>query len=393
MGAPLPVKRDAAGPHHAPAPLSDQASAHLNMLRGVAAFVVLFGHWRNIFFVDWSQVRRRDVALDFFYGSTKYGHEAVVVFFVLSGYLIGRTVLRAVWASRWSAKHYAFHRLIRLELVLFPALLLCWLWDSAGMHLFSPSPTYLGTSGSSVLLSPISPHISLPIFVGNLAFLQTLLVPCFGSNAPMWSLANEFWYYALFPCLVIVLTKYFSWTRRAIAAVVMIGVALFIGRWMLGEFSIWLLGVALIFLPRPHWLKARQHSLFLAIAFLFVIVQLILTFDPRKLEGRGNTDYILAIAVTIFIYALLHHPQPVGGLYKKIASQAAGFSYTLYLTHMPVLVFFSAWLNHRNPPTARNFLLPLAILCGTIAYSYGIAMIFEHNTDRIRKRLETRFGL
>jgi peptidoglycan/LPS O-acetylase OafA/YrhL len=209
----------------------------------------------------------------------------------------------------------------------------------------------------------------------------------------MWSLANEFWYYALFPCLVIALTKDFSWTHRVIAAIVMVALALFIGKWMLGEFLIWLLGVALIFLPRPHGLKSWHHSLFLATSFLFVIVQLILTFDPRKIEGSIDTDYILAVVVTIFIYALLHHPQPVSSLYKKIARQAAGFSYTLYLTHMPVLVFFSAWLNHRNPPTTRNFLLPLAILCGTIAYSYGIAMIFEHNTDRIRKRLETKFGL
>lgn len=378
--------------HRAPAPLSEQASAHLNMLRGIAAFVVLFGHWRSIFFVDWPQVRQRNLFLEFFYGSTKYGHEAVVVFFVLSGYLIGRTVLRPVWAGRWSAKHYALHRLIRLELVLLPALLLCWLWDFAGIHLFFPSPTYLGTSGSSVLLENISYLINFRIFMGNATFLQTLLVPCFGSDQPLWSLAYEFWYYALFPCLVISLASGFSRMRRIIAALIFIALALFIGKWMLGGFLIWLLGTALIFLPGPHRMKNRGRMLLLAASLLLVAIQLVLTFAPGKIEGRIDTDYILGIAVAIFMYALLHYPYRVGKVYQKIAKQTAGFSYTLYLTHMPILVFFSAWLHRRALPTGRNFLLPVGILCLTIAYSYGVAVLFEHNTDRIRKKLEAMLG-
>lgn len=363
------------------------------MLRGIAAFVVLFGHWRSLFFVDWPQVHQHNLALEFFYGSAKYGHQAVVVFFVLSGYLIGRTVLRAVWAGKWSAKHYAFHRMIRLELVLLPSLLLCWMWDFTGIQIFRPSPTYMGTGGSMVLLENVSQLLNFRIFAGNAAFLQTLLVPCFGSDQPLWSLANEFWYYVLFPCMVVALTKGFSWKRRVFSAAIMIVVSLFIGKWMLGGFLIWLLGVGLIFLPRPNGLRIRHHWLFLVITFLLVIIQLVLTFDPRNIERGINTDYVLGVVVAIFVYALLHHPQSVGRLYSGIAKQIAGFSYTLYLTHMPILVFFSAWMKHRSLPTMKGSLLPLAILCVTIAYAYVIAMIFERNTDKIRTSLESRFGL
>lgn len=381
-----------ASPPPAPSVLSTQASAHLNMVRGIAAFVVLFGHWRNIFFVDWPQVRHQNLLLGFFYWSSKFGHEAVIVFFVLSGYLIGRTVLRPVWSGKWSVKHYAFHRLIRLELVLFPALCLCWFWDATGIRLFSPSPTYLGTSGSLVIAYNIQNWVKLHIFLGNLVFLQTLRVPPFGSDNPLWSLANEFWYYALFPCLVVALTPRFSWRRRIVYALCMIAIFVFIGRWMLGGYCIWLLGVVLIFLPKPARLTNRTWSLLLLASVILIVVQLALTMAPGKPERSINTDYILAVLVAFLLYTLLHHPLPVSKLYQKFAAKIAGFSYTLYLTHLPLLVFFSAWINYRRQPSAEGFVIPVGVLCLTVAYSYGIAMIFEHNTDRIRKRLETTFG-
>lgn len=362
------------------------------MLRGIAAFVVLFGHWRNIFFVDWRQVHHRNILLAFFYGSSRFGHEAVIVFFVLSGYLIGRSVLRAVWDGTWSWKHYAFHRLIRLELVLLPALLLCWFWDSLGIHLFSPSPTYLGTGGSSVLLSDITHGANLHIFLGNMAFLQTLLVPCFGSDQALWSLANEFWYYALFPCLVILFSRRFSWPRRILYALCMIALSFFIGWGMLNGFLIWLLGVLLIFLPKPRYLQDKHFSRLILGSLILIAIQLSLTFAPYQIERGIDTDDVLGILVLALLYGLLYDPRPIGRLYKTFAAKIAGFSYTLYLTHLPLLVFFSAWLNRRRQPSSVEFLVPIGILCLTVAYSYAIAMVFEHNTDRIRNRLEKAFG-
>ena len=251
----------------------------------------------------------------------------------------------------------------------------------------------MGTSGSPILAYTVAHWISFRIFFGNVVFLQTLLVPPFGSDSPAWSLACEFWYYVLFPCLVISLTAGFSWLRRSVAAICMIAVAVFIGTWMLGGFLIWLMGAAIVLLPRLYRLKDRYYYLLLTGSFLFVGVQLVLTYAPGKIEGAMGTDYMLAILFSILLYSLLHYPRPVRRQYKWIAKQTAGFSYTLYLTHMPILTFFSAWLNDRSQPTAKHFLIPTAILCLTVAYAYLIAMLFEHNTDRVRKRLEAVFGL
>jgi len=37
----------------------------------------------------------------------------------------------------------------------------------------------------------------------NLGFVQTVSVPVYGTNGPLWSLANEFWYYVMFSLIAV----------------------------------------------------------------------------------------------------------------------------------------------------------------------------------------------
>src|SRR5277367_4863950 len=74
------------------------AGAHLDLLRGAAALAVLLGHIRLHFFSPSSHL---------YYYYPDVAHEAVMVFFVLSGYLIGRSILRAVAQNSWSLMDYA----------------------------------------------------------------------------------------------------------------------------------------------------------------------------------------------------------------------------------------------------------------------------------------------
>src|SRR5450432_3682938 len=77
-----------------PRALGPAASAHLDLIRTVAAWAVMWGHLRNLFFVDSQQVLHRNPTLNFIYFVTGFGHQAVVVFFVLSGFLISSTVIK-----------------------------------------------------------------------------------------------------------------------------------------------------------------------------------------------------------------------------------------------------------------------------------------------------------
>jgi len=101
------------------------SSDHLDLVRGGAALAVMLGHLRNLFFVDFSEVAGNSTPLvEIVYLVTGFSHYAVMIFFVLSGFLVGGSVLRGRMDGTWSWSLYSTNRLTRLWVVLIPALLL-----------------------------------------------------------------------------------------------------------------------------------------------------------------------------------------------------------------------------------------------------------------------------
>lgn len=152
--------------------------------------------------VDFGQIKSPTIFDRMFYLTTGLGHQAVMVFFVLSGYLVGGSVLTAYQSGRWSWMNYTLRRMSRLWMVLLPALVLTLVLDSVGRHFFP-----LGYEGKFQAICNSVPTLAKPdnlqatTFLGNALFLQNIEVPILGTNGPLWSLANEFWYYMFFPLL------------------------------------------------------------------------------------------------------------------------------------------------------------------------------------------------
>ncbi len=165
----------------------------LDLVRGLSALLVLAAHVRGFIFVDFEESSDRGVASKAFYFLTGIHHQAVMVFFVLSGYFVGGGVLNSLAADRFSWRHYSEARLSRLWMVLIPALVLTAICDSAGSQL---SPTAYAGEWRDVWMSGPEPGRTIGLgiitFLGNLFFLQTIEIDVYGSNGPLWSLANEF---------------------------------------------------------------------------------------------------------------------------------------------------------------------------------------------------------
>ena len=181
--------------------ISPAQSDFLNWSRWVAAWLVVAEHARSLIFLDYGELQSPGVWAKGFYFLTGFGHEAVMVFFVISGYLVGGKVWSLYREGRFGWRRYLADRLSRLYAVLFVALLLGAAMDWTGYLFFNKYGLYnQGYEGSIAVLgaAPIE-RMGWRDFLVNAFFLQTIVGPTFGSNGPLWSLAYEWWYYVLFP--------------------------------------------------------------------------------------------------------------------------------------------------------------------------------------------------
>ena len=367
-------------------------------MRGIAAFLVLIEHWRNAFFLDFPQIQQHRAIWGPLYVISGAGHQAVIIFFVLSGYLISGTVLRAIRRSQWSWPRYLIHRLVRLWLVLIPALILGFAWDTLGLHLNRAPMLYAGAGGNH-LTAPVAPALTAATFFGNLAFLQTIVVPPLGSNGALWSLANEWWYYILFPLVACVIARVFRKPLIILAYMAgLVAIAVLIGKAILLLFPVWLLGTLLYLVPKPTG-KIGGSTLGCA-GILYAAA----FFGFAVLAHRGGhlgvihvsdviADTFLGIVTFAFLWLLLsrsdkaRHTRPV-----RLARETARFSYTLYVTHTPLLIFAASLLvrDSRWTPTVPHLLPALVVLAVAIAYAWLVASRTEFKTDIVRGSVENQ---
>jgi peptidoglycan/LPS O-acetylase OafA/YrhL len=370
---------------------------HLDILRGLAALIVFIGHERSLFFVDSIDlVNPNNWLIKFFYFLTGFGHQAVIVFFVLSGFFISSSIFKARDKNLWTWESYLIARLSRLLVVLIPSIFLCAFWDKLGIKLFGIDGIYSGNSLNGNLVNfPVVERLSIITAIGNTLFLQEILVPTFGSNTPLWSLSCEFWYYILFPLLLAVF--YASTIKnKSIYAGILFLLIFFVGDKITRYFPIWLMGATLSILPTIKLLsKYIINLLFLVLTFILLAIALLIT-RTHNFSHDLVSDYLLAICFCFYIYARFTFKNiflNVNIIFLKLFKYAkiiAEFSYTLYLLHLPLLVFLKSWLspNHRWQPNFSTFILAIIILLTILAYAFFISLITEAKTTGLRNYLK-----
>lgn len=351
----------------------------------------VFGqHARVLFFTDLADLPQSSLGLKLFYFCTGVAPQLVMVFFVLSGYLIASSVLRDIQRRQWSWSKYLANRFTRLYVVLLPALLLTLLWDGLGVYR-EGARQYPGLNGLNLEPDDISTRLTATSFLGNALFLQNVYVDPFGSNSPLWSLSNEFWYYLIFPLACLLLYPKYSLINKLICMLAAIVIAIAFWPLMI-LFPIWLFGAALALLPKAKFLEAAgaRTAILLISAFGFIaalVASRIHSIPPVLI------DYCVGLTFAVIVYGLLHLPQKHSGRwYSFLSSGLAGMSYTLYLAHLPILVFLRVIINpnERWQPTVGTMLWFALILLGVFLYSFVLSRITEANTSLFRNLFRTR---
>jgi peptidoglycan/LPS O-acetylase OafA/YrhL len=232
--------------------------------------------------------------------------------------------------------------------------------------------------------------LSVKDFVGNMAFLQTIVVPAFGSNGSLWSLANEFWYYILFPLAACVLGRVYKKAAQvALCGLLLCGLVISLQKAILFLFPVWLLGAAL------HAIGTKPTALWprLVASLVYAVVFLGAAILDRRGWGANPAirDFLFGIATFCFIWVLLGAKREAKHTTLcRLARAVARFSFTLYVAHLPILTFLAALMLHdtRWLPTMKTGGLALAALVFVVGYAWLLATVTEFKTDQVRAWVE-----
>jgi peptidoglycan/LPS O-acetylase OafA/YrhL len=339
-------------------PHKRQQLAGIQLLRGLAALLVVLGHANGM------------MRYPEYFGASPFvmpdiGGFGVGVFFVISGFIIVIVTLDASGKAKMGIRDYAWRRFIRIV----PFMWLC----TVGYNIF----TYLGTGT-----------------VEWVAALRALVVWPVGELKPnvLWSLRHEFLFYLLFGLTMLggrqrpgLLIAWFL--APLILYTVLLPFDPATTAWHPYSFElarVWLLGsetganlqiglgfaLGLVWLKRAAWTQAwLRHGLLLTTA-AFIAATAIMLWAALP-PGLGRTVLWTALSGIVIYLGIVTRPSATS--YQSLGLVLGNASFAIYLVHNPLLLIlleasgrFTSWL----PPVAWLTLFVCLATIGGVAVHY-----------------------
>lgn len=351
----------------------------LDILRAVAAQMVLIGH-----------------AYSFTLGTLPFAlaNLGVVVFFILSGFLICHTALQRIEKTGdYAFGRFCTDRFFRIFVAYVPALVLVVLMDAWTMRVnpefpYAASATLVNFLGNLVMLE----QHPFGFFADQLLGMPELKIRTYGSARPFWTVALEWWLYLFFGWTFLVRDYLRRAPLRWLCVWLLVGVVpLFNMVAGTGE-GLSLLWIAAALLA---WLYHRFPALAGAsrnnvptpgLVFGATLVLLLGLMAARVvwvayLKGKSGWEvfdfYDLSfglLLVCAFALALLWLNTGHGGARQSWSRFLSDYSYSLYLVHYSLLTLLLSFDLRADNPWINFIVL---IVAGNVA-----AIAFWWLTDR-----------
>ena len=346
----------------------------IDWLRFLSALIVLLSHLRGATFVEYGALldSQKSPLMALFYVVTRLGSEAVIVFFVLSGFLVGGKSIERITARSFKPLNYTVDRFSRIAIPLIPALLL-----------------------SALIEFNINQNFNLSYFLGNLFSLQGILVPLLPGNSPLWSLPYEVWCYALVWIVgSVAIQKKFNLLLTGYFIVILILLSQlntsYLLCWFIGTFGY-------IYRPRKKSLKILSLAIIISLYGIFSVQANMTSVSVSNNSFALFTASIdisrllLALGIVLMIQQLILLQPNSHKLarFERWGTKLAAFSYTLYLTHMPIRAAIESYFNLERASSVNISSVSIFVFKTSLCLALALLLywLFEKRTLAIRSQL------
>lgn len=300
--------------------LSHSQSISLESMRGISAIVVVLCHSFQIFVARY--------ASDYFNYVVMAAQASVMVFFVLSGFLIGKSIQSNININKkFDLLAYLKNRLIRIYPPLLLSIILVYLLAFLAPYFFESKNVLMKNPDS--WLENINLLFNSNQIISAITFTNGILPVSTPFNTPLWSLPIEVWYY-------IVVGLFF--TRNPIFVILSICIFLLMSSAKYEFFMysfVWFSGF-MTSLVNPK----SKLALILYTSILSVFISLCLKFGYEYNMNKNTIHYYnlffgLSFCCFVYIYIIRLDKN------IRIIPSSSYYSYTLYLIHIPVMIFIA----------------------------------------------------
>ena len=298
------------------------------------------------------------------------GFIGVDVFFVISGYLITRNIAYQMDDGAFSFAKFYINRIRRLMPALFFTLLITLI---LGFYLFSPND--LERLGQSLLSAVFS--VSNFFFWGEADYFNPSsdIKPLLHT----WSLAVEEQFYLIWPALLFVLYKLKNKTLLVAFFLISIIASLYISELYIEnhpeavffllpfrffEFS---LGALCVFITKKNLNKSILNELIFLTGILLIVIPALTYSSDTVFPGVSALLPCLGAAAIIFVGSASRVHVVLS---NKLFVSMGLISYSVYLIHWPIFVFYKYWVFEDISTIEVIVLLISSVLAGFLMWRF-----------------------
>ncbi|WP_286241169.1 acyltransferase family protein [Neptuniibacter halophilus] len=304
------------------------------------------------------------------------GFIGVDVFFVISGFLISALIHQDMQNSRFSFADFYNRRIKRLA----PATILAVIATTIafGLILLPEDFTRYIRSARDVFLFKSNVHFAKE--TSDYFSAEADAIPLLHT----WSLAVEWQFYFIFPALFYCVVRFLSGSFLAIfgALSLAMGYSLYASYWQ-GEVYYhtsarafeFLVGTGVFLLAQKRTVRLPSFVVPFSIAGLIVIA--------TQIDGTWQYPGVPAVLVSLFTAAILYSGQSNKFLTSSVMGWIGKHSYSAYLWHWPLVVFF-----YHQGETHNPFMIPMLFVL-TFALSFLSYRFVENPIRRSKMKLGT----